>query len=162
MKPWSWVHVCRVLIRSGLLVHPGPVYLITELCCHGDLLSYLQRNKATFLQRDTPTNRWPSLSDSRCSMNQTLLFSPKHEHQLTWRIRLLSPDPLNVLLFPLTAMIQFLGPSVTVMEDTWTWPKTVVFKTLPWRSYKWQTSILRPHTQSQVNCRGVIWDWSAG
>ncbi|XP_028322119.1 platelet-derived growth factor receptor beta-like isoform X2 [Gouania willdenowi] len=31
----------------------GPVYLITEFCCHGDLLKYLQRNKNSFLLLET-------------------------------------------------------------------------------------------------------------
>ncbi|XP_037830390.1 platelet-derived growth factor receptor beta [Kryptolebias marmoratus] len=39
----------------GACTSGGPVYLITEFCCHGDLLSYLQRNRVTFLQVDTPT-----------------------------------------------------------------------------------------------------------
>uniref|UniRef100_A0A3Q3A9Z2 receptor protein-tyrosine kinase n=1 Tax=Kryptolebias marmoratus TaxID=37003 RepID=A0A3Q3A9Z2_KRYMA len=37
----------------GACTSGGPVYLITEFCCHGDLLSYLQRNRVTFLQVDT-------------------------------------------------------------------------------------------------------------
>lgn len=40
-----------------LSVCPGPVYLITEFCRHGDLVNYLQRNKHTFLQSDTHTKR---------------------------------------------------------------------------------------------------------
>ncbi|XP_029375894.1 platelet-derived growth factor receptor beta-like isoform X3 [Echeneis naucrates] len=33
----------------------GPVYLITEFCCHGNLVMYLQRNKHTFQQSDRHT-----------------------------------------------------------------------------------------------------------
>lgn len=39
-------------------VCPGPVYLITEFCRHGDLVNYLQRNKHTFLQGDAHSKRW--------------------------------------------------------------------------------------------------------
>ncbi|XP_030603091.1 platelet-derived growth factor receptor beta-like isoform X2 [Archocentrus centrarchus] len=39
----------------GACTRGGPVYLITEFCCHGDLVNYLQRNKQTFLQGDTQT-----------------------------------------------------------------------------------------------------------
>ncbi|KAM4726664.1 platelet-derived growth factor receptor beta-like isoform 1-T2 [Anableps anableps] len=39
----------------GACTRQGPVYLITEFCCHGDLLSYLQRNKDTFGQVDMPS-----------------------------------------------------------------------------------------------------------
>ncbi|KAM3869024.1 platelet-derived growth factor receptor beta-like [Diretmus argenteus] len=36
----------------GACTRGGPVFLITEFCCHGDLVDYLQRNKHTFLQSD--------------------------------------------------------------------------------------------------------------
>lgn len=36
----------------------GPVYLITEFCRHGDLVSYLERNRHTFLQSDKQTKRY--------------------------------------------------------------------------------------------------------
>ncbi|XP_056909690.1 platelet-derived growth factor receptor beta-like [Takifugu flavidus] len=36
----------------GACTRGGPVYLITEFCRHGDLVSYLERNRHTFLQRD--------------------------------------------------------------------------------------------------------------
>ncbi|XP_063343755.1 platelet-derived growth factor receptor beta-like [Pelmatolapia mariae] len=39
----------------GACTRGGPVYLITEFCCHGDLVNYLQRNKHTFLHGDTQT-----------------------------------------------------------------------------------------------------------
>ncbi|KAM4546604.1 LOW QUALITY PROTEIN: platelet-derived growth factor receptor beta-like [Fundulus diaphanus] len=39
----------------GACTKQGPVYLITEFCPHGDLLTYLQRSKATFGQVDTPS-----------------------------------------------------------------------------------------------------------
>lgn len=37
---------------------PGPVYLITEFCRHGDLSGYLERNRHTFLQGDKQTRRY--------------------------------------------------------------------------------------------------------
>lgn len=39
----------------GACTRQGPLYLITEFCQHGDLLSYLHRNKAAFGQVDTPS-----------------------------------------------------------------------------------------------------------
>uniref|UniRef100_A0A3Q0T1L3 receptor protein-tyrosine kinase n=1 Tax=Amphilophus citrinellus TaxID=61819 RepID=A0A3Q0T1L3_AMPCI len=49
----------------GACTRGGPVYLITEFCCHGDLVNYLQRNKQTFLQGDTQTKS-VSLAHSDC------------------------------------------------------------------------------------------------
>ncbi|XP_041807993.1 platelet-derived growth factor receptor beta-like [Chelmon rostratus] len=43
----------NVVNLLGACTRGGPVYLITEFCCHGDLVNYLQRNKHTFLQSDT-------------------------------------------------------------------------------------------------------------
>ncbi|XP_056140614.1 platelet-derived growth factor receptor beta-like isoform X3 [Lampris incognitus] len=37
----------------GACTQGGPVLLITEFCCHGDLVGYLQHNKHTFLQSNT-------------------------------------------------------------------------------------------------------------
>lgn len=60
------------VLTPCLSVRPGPVYLITEFCRHGDLVNYLQRNKRTFLQSDTHakrsvhTHRHESLSLSVC------------------------------------------------------------------------------------------------
>ncbi|XP_070712142.1 platelet-derived growth factor receptor beta-like [Pempheris klunzingeri] len=45
----------NVVNLLGASTRGGPVYLITEFCCHGDLVNYLQRNKHTFLQSDTNT-----------------------------------------------------------------------------------------------------------
>ncbi|XP_041863681.1 platelet-derived growth factor receptor beta-like isoform X4 [Melanotaenia boesemani] len=39
----------------GACTRGGPVYLITEFCRHGDLLTYLQKNRHTLLQGYTPT-----------------------------------------------------------------------------------------------------------
>uniref|UniRef100_A0A665T9V9 receptor protein-tyrosine kinase n=1 Tax=Echeneis naucrates TaxID=173247 RepID=A0A665T9V9_ECHNA len=39
----------------GACTRGGPVYLITEFCCHGNLVMYLQRNKHTFQQSDRHT-----------------------------------------------------------------------------------------------------------
>ncbi|KAM9788926.1 platelet-derived growth factor receptor beta-like [Neosynchiropus ocellatus] len=47
----------NVVNLLGACTRGGPVYLITELCRHGDLVNYLQRNKHTFLQSDAPTKR---------------------------------------------------------------------------------------------------------
>ncbi|XP_027887244.1 platelet-derived growth factor receptor beta-like [Xiphophorus couchianus] len=44
----------NVVNLLGACTSPGPVYLITEFCRHGNLLSYLQRNKDTFGQVDMP------------------------------------------------------------------------------------------------------------
>ncbi|XP_051793851.1 platelet-derived growth factor receptor beta-like isoform X2 [Acanthochromis polyacanthus] len=43
----------NVVNLLGACTRGGPVYLITEFCRHGDLVNYLQRNKHTFLHRDT-------------------------------------------------------------------------------------------------------------
>lgn len=43
--------------HQHLSVSPGPVYLITEFCRHGDLVKYLQGNKHSFLQGDTHNKR---------------------------------------------------------------------------------------------------------
>ncbi|KAK9537074.1 hypothetical protein VZT92_006810 [Zoarces viviparus] len=43
----------NVVNLLGACTRGGPVYLITEFCRYGDLVNYLQRNKHTFLQRDT-------------------------------------------------------------------------------------------------------------
>ncbi|XP_077402889.1 platelet-derived growth factor receptor beta-like isoform X2 [Vanacampus margaritifer] len=46
----------------GACTSGGPVYVITEFCCHGDLANYLRRHKHTFVhgnahaKRDTLTN----------------------------------------------------------------------------------------------------------
>ncbi|KAL3970419.1 hypothetical protein ACER0C_025938 [Sarotherodon galilaeus] len=45
----------NVVNLLGACTRGGPVYLITEFCCHGDLVNYLQRNKHAFLQGDTQT-----------------------------------------------------------------------------------------------------------
>ncbi|XP_068436082.1 platelet-derived growth factor receptor beta-like isoform X2 [Clinocottus analis] len=45
----------NVVNLLGACTRGGPVYLIAEFCCHGDLVNYLQSNKHTFRQRDTPT-----------------------------------------------------------------------------------------------------------
>ncbi|XP_041657941.1 platelet-derived growth factor receptor beta-like [Cheilinus undulatus] len=45
----------NVVNLLGACTRGGPLYLITEFCRHGDLVNYLQRNKHTFLQRDTHT-----------------------------------------------------------------------------------------------------------
>ncbi|KAM4544457.1 platelet-derived growth factor receptor beta-like isoform 3-T4 [Odontesthes bonariensis] len=45
----------NVVNLLGACTRGGPVYLITEFCHHGDLVSYLQRNKHTFLLGNTPT-----------------------------------------------------------------------------------------------------------
>ncbi|XP_074528109.1 platelet-derived growth factor receptor beta-like isoform X2 [Halichoeres trimaculatus] len=45
----------NVVNLLGACTTGGPVYLITEFCRHGDLVSYLQRNKHTFLQGDSQT-----------------------------------------------------------------------------------------------------------
>ncbi|XP_005949327.2 platelet-derived growth factor receptor beta [Haplochromis burtoni] len=45
----------NVVNLLGACTRGGPVYLITEFCCHGDLVNYLQRNKHTFLHGDTQT-----------------------------------------------------------------------------------------------------------
>ncbi|XP_030294080.1 platelet-derived growth factor receptor beta-like isoform X3 [Sparus aurata] len=45
----------NVVNLLGACTRGGPVHLITEFCRHGDLVNYLQRNKHTFLQRDTHT-----------------------------------------------------------------------------------------------------------
>ncbi|KAM3602102.1 uncharacterized protein V6R79_024362 [Siganus canaliculatus] len=37
----------------GACTRGGPLYLITEFCRHGDLVTYLQRNKHTFLKTDS-------------------------------------------------------------------------------------------------------------
>uniref|UniRef100_A0A3Q4I8S7 receptor protein-tyrosine kinase n=1 Tax=Neolamprologus brichardi TaxID=32507 RepID=A0A3Q4I8S7_NEOBR len=47
----------NVVNLLGACTRGGPVYLITEFCCHGDLVNYLQRNKHTFLHGDTQTKR---------------------------------------------------------------------------------------------------------
>ncbi|XP_042338170.1 platelet-derived growth factor receptor beta-like, partial [Plectropomus leopardus] len=47
----------NVVNLLGACTRGGPVYLITEFCCYGDLVNYLQRNKHTFLQTDTHTKR---------------------------------------------------------------------------------------------------------
>ncbi|XP_054481620.1 platelet-derived growth factor receptor beta-like isoform X2 [Anoplopoma fimbria] len=46
----------NVVNLLGACTRGGPVYLITEFCRHGDLVNYLQRNKHTFLQRDTKSD----------------------------------------------------------------------------------------------------------
>lgn len=49
------------LVNQNILTqksfYPAPVYLITEFCRHGDLASYLLRNKHIFVQGDDPTRR---------------------------------------------------------------------------------------------------------
>nr|XP_020446605.1 platelet-derived growth factor receptor beta-like [Monopterus albus] len=45
----------NVVNLLGACTRGGPVYLITEFCCHGDLVNYLQRSKHTFLQSDAHT-----------------------------------------------------------------------------------------------------------
>ncbi|XP_061596461.1 platelet-derived growth factor receptor beta-like [Cololabis saira] len=45
----------NVVNLLGACTTGGPLYLITEFCRHGDLVSYLQRNKQSFLQGDAPT-----------------------------------------------------------------------------------------------------------
>ncbi|KAM6907779.1 platelet-derived growth factor receptor beta-like [Xenentodon cancila] len=45
----------NVVNLLGACTRGGPLYLITEFCHHGDLVSYLQRNKHSFLQGNTPT-----------------------------------------------------------------------------------------------------------
>uniref|UniRef100_A0A3B5MK26 receptor protein-tyrosine kinase n=1 Tax=Xiphophorus couchianus TaxID=32473 RepID=A0A3B5MK26_9TELE len=52
----------NVVNLLGACTSPGPVYLITEFCRHGNLLSYLQRNKDTFGQVDMPIRSDCSLS----------------------------------------------------------------------------------------------------
>ncbi|PWA24639.1 hypothetical protein CCH79_00016150 [Gambusia affinis] len=44
-----------VLVAVLVLVIIGPIYLITEFCRHGNLLSYLKRNKDTFGEVDMPS-----------------------------------------------------------------------------------------------------------
>ncbi|RVE63429.1 hypothetical protein OJAV_G00136180 [Oryzias javanicus] len=51
----------NVVNMLGACTHGAPVYLITEFCSHGDLASYLLKNKHTFKQGDAPTRR--SLTD---------------------------------------------------------------------------------------------------
>uniref|UniRef100_A0A8C7V2P5 receptor protein-tyrosine kinase n=1 Tax=Oncorhynchus mykiss TaxID=8022 RepID=A0A8C7V2P5_ONCMY len=41
----------------GACTKRGPIYLITEYCCYGDLVDYLHRNKHTFLQYYADKNR---------------------------------------------------------------------------------------------------------
>uniref|UniRef100_A0A8C7JEA8 receptor protein-tyrosine kinase n=1 Tax=Oncorhynchus kisutch TaxID=8019 RepID=A0A8C7JEA8_ONCKI len=41
----------------GACTKQGPIYLITEYCCYGDLVDYLHRNKHTFLQYYADKNR---------------------------------------------------------------------------------------------------------
>uniref|UniRef100_A0A674D1Z3 receptor protein-tyrosine kinase n=1 Tax=Salmo trutta TaxID=8032 RepID=A0A674D1Z3_SALTR len=41
----------------GACTKRGPIYLITEYCCYGDLADYLHRNKHTFLQYYADKNR---------------------------------------------------------------------------------------------------------
>ncbi|XP_058504513.1 platelet-derived growth factor receptor beta-like [Solea solea] len=48
-------HLNVVNLLGACTGPPGPVYLITEFCRHGDLVNYLHKNKHTFLQRDTNT-----------------------------------------------------------------------------------------------------------
>uniref|UniRef100_A0A8C2Z0L1 receptor protein-tyrosine kinase n=1 Tax=Cyclopterus lumpus TaxID=8103 RepID=A0A8C2Z0L1_CYCLU len=48
----------NVVNLLGACTRGGPVYLITEFCCHGDLVNYLQRNKHTFRQRETHTKSY--------------------------------------------------------------------------------------------------------
>uniref|UniRef100_A0A4W5LLM9 receptor protein-tyrosine kinase n=1 Tax=Hucho hucho TaxID=62062 RepID=A0A4W5LLM9_9TELE len=45
----------------GACTKRGPIYLITEYCCFGDLVDYLHRNKHTFLQKKA--RLMPSESD---------------------------------------------------------------------------------------------------
>ncbi|KAM9728612.1 platelet-derived growth factor receptor beta-like isoform 2-T3 [Menidia menidia] len=45
----------NVVNLLGACTRKGPVYLITEFCCHGDLVCYLHRNRPNFLQGNTPT-----------------------------------------------------------------------------------------------------------
>nr|XP_046266477.1 platelet-derived growth factor receptor beta-like isoform X2 [Scatophagus argus] len=45
----------NVVNLLGACTRGGPVYLITEFCRHGDLVTYLERNKHTFLHSDTHT-----------------------------------------------------------------------------------------------------------
>uniref|UniRef100_A0A3P9KW88 receptor protein-tyrosine kinase n=1 Tax=Oryzias latipes TaxID=8090 RepID=A0A3P9KW88_ORYLA len=47
----------NVVNMLGACTKGAPVYLITEYCRHGDLASYLLRNKHIFVQGDDPTRR---------------------------------------------------------------------------------------------------------
>nr|XP_061817623.1 platelet-derived growth factor receptor beta-like [Nerophis lumbriciformis] len=47
----------NVVNLLGACTTGGPIYVITEFCCHGDLATYLQSHKHTFIPNDAHTKR---------------------------------------------------------------------------------------------------------
>ncbi|XP_035989100.1 platelet-derived growth factor receptor beta isoform X2 [Fundulus heteroclitus] len=115
----------------GACTKQGPVYLITEFCPHGDLLTFLQRSKATFGQVDTPSR---SNSDGgymdmnkdesgRCvPLTELRDTTPAVDHQVATSL-LLSDGPLLTLQellsfsFQIAQAMDFLSSRKVVNRD---------------------------------------------
>lgn len=108
-----------------LSVCPGPVYLITEFCRHGDLVKYLQRNKHTFLDSETHIKR-STLSLTQFNSNNffdmkalenEVAIAPKYKMPKSLDLHSninMNRNSLSVL------SVNVSRPAVTVMEVTWT------------------------------------------